>query len=150
MHTNPSDSRMSPVSTAEDRKAAWESTRGDPVQAQLKQRADRLRQRLAQTLESLEQRKHDAFDIKHQAKKHPLSFLLAGLGALVAFIGSIFFLVRKPKLPPPPLTEQRRAAEEVTADSDFARKAVLSLLSLVVAEAARFGFAKLNEKLSRL
>lgn len=144
MDRNASDSRMTPVSTPEDRKAAWESTRGDPVQAQLKQRADRLRQRLAQTLESLEQRKHDAFDIQHQVKKHPLSFLLAGLGALIALIGSIFFLVRKPK-PPLPLAEQGRAAP--ANDSAFVRKAVLSLLSLLVAEAARFGFAKLNEKL---
>src|SRR3569832_1432410 len=117
MDTNPSDSRMTPVSTPEDREAAWKSTRRDPVQAQLKLRADRLRQRLAQTLESLEQRKHDAFDIKHQVKKHPLSFLLAGVGALIAFIGSIFFLVRRPKLPPP-LTEQVRATP--AGDSAFA------------------------------
>lgn len=134
-------------STLEDREAAARSTRGDPVQAQLKQRADRLRQRLAQTLESLEQRKHDAFDVKQQVKKHPLSFLLAGVGALIALIGSLFFLGRKPKLPPP-LSEQARTA--AADDSTFARKAVLSLLSLVVAEAARFGFARLNEKLSRL
>lgn len=153
-----------PVSTPDDKEAARDSTKDDPIQKQLKSKAEWLRNRLSQTLESLAQRKQDAVDITHQIKEHPLPFALAGGGALLAIIGGITLAVTlRPKLPPT-LGERLRAVGEawthpdhvsksrvrsskaVTDSSDFTKKAVLSVISLVVAEAAKFGFAKFNEK----
>jgi len=153
-----------PVSTSEDKEAARDSTKDDPVQKQLKTKAEWLRNRLSLTLESLAQRKQDAVDITHQVKEHPLPFAIAG-GTLIALFGGMTLLAaRKPKLPPT-LGERLRAVGEawmypghvskshaksskagVSDGSSFAGKAALSLLSLVAAEALKFGIAKLNEK----
>lgn len=152
-----------PVSTPEDKQAARDSTNSDPEQARLKSRAQRLRARLAQTLQSLTQRKQEAVDLTHQIQEHPLPFAIAGASTLVALIAGVSFLAtRRPNMPPtlserlravgdawmhPHHVARSRARASSPGEMDFTRKAVLTVLSLVAAEGAKIGFAKLAGKL---
>lgn len=149
-----------PVSTPEDKQAARESTESDPEQARLKSRAQRLRARLAQTLESLTQRKENAVDLTRQIKDHPLPFAVAGASTVAVLIAGVTYLAARRPLPPT-LGDRLRALGEALqhpervhvsppraklapGEMTFGRKAALTVLSLVAAEAAKFGLAQLK------
>ena len=59
-----------------------------PNREQLEADANLLRERIAQNLESLDQRRHEAFNVKAQVTRHPLSVAMFGAGTVLAIAGT--------------------------------------------------------------
>lgn len=120
----------------------------EPTREDLEANANALRSRLARTLESLDRRRHDLFNVKVQAARHP--FLTVGLGALglasaVGAAGAAYLLHRHSRQQLP--AERLRALTRIwqhpkrvarfskgTVAGDIARSVLVSAVSFGISE----------------
>jgi hypothetical protein len=82
----------------------------DLYRDQVERKADLLRERLLHTLNTLEQRRHDVLDVPLQARRHPGTVLLLGLGALLAMAGGFALAWQRARFRQARLRRQRREA----------------------------------------
>jgi hypothetical protein len=124
------------------------SPQTEPQREDLEANANALRSRLARTLESLDRRRHDLFNVKVQASRHPwLTFAVGAtaLGALASTIGVSYLLHRHHKRQLP--MERLRALGRIwhhpkrvarfskgTIAGDIARSVLVSAVSFGISE----------------
>jgi hypothetical protein len=132
----------------------------------LEANANALRSRLARTLESLDRRRHDAFNVKVQAKRHP-GFVAAVGGAMAAVAagsGLITYLVihhRRSRGLSDRLSDRLHAVTRIwqhpdrvarqkphSLPAEIARGVLVSLASFVVSQLAERALLKALPQLS--